>query len=279
MLTAHAQTKRYRVQAALVGVIVIVFLVFFQVTKHNALLDSLVPFGDDPYDAVGSFATLFACFAATLSIIRVSRLNKKGESDSHGLKVIQAQLTAVVAVTITAFTDTVEAFRYVHLWWGMQAGVVLMLVLAMLFLSSVLATQIIASSSSTKPQTSLLKPIALAILCGALVAAYPHSFLDSTAGHLSAILLGAMVLFVLIRVFTLALVPAEANQENPKYWWPQVAIGGLLLGLAIAGLENATEGRLVPVADFLFVLGGWGAVCIAYVFLAKPLGLYSLRPR
>ncbi len=53
--------------------LVVAFLLFFQFTKHNPMLELIIPFGNDPYDAVGSIGIIIAgLLLAVLAFIRSS---------------------------------------------------------------------------------------------------------------------------------------------------------------------------------------------------------------
>jgi hypothetical protein len=43
---------------------------FFMFTKHSPPLAAIIPFGDDPYDAIGSFCVIVSALLALLSLVR-----------------------------------------------------------------------------------------------------------------------------------------------------------------------------------------------------------------
>ncbi len=48
----------------------VAFLLFFQFTKHNPMLAVIIPFGNDPYDAVGSIGVIIGGLLSVLAFIR-----------------------------------------------------------------------------------------------------------------------------------------------------------------------------------------------------------------
>lgn len=65
--------RRYIVDACLMLVFSLVFYLFWQACKQQPALAQVAEFPKDPYDAIGSFAELFALFTALLSIVRAFR--------------------------------------------------------------------------------------------------------------------------------------------------------------------------------------------------------------
>jgi len=66
-------SSRAKVNACLTLALAVVFYGFFQVCKQLPALGQINPFANNPYDAVGSFATQFAAFSALLSLLRAFR--------------------------------------------------------------------------------------------------------------------------------------------------------------------------------------------------------------
>ena len=56
----------------------VLFILFFDFSKHNAALAPLNPFLEDPFDAVGSFAIQLSGAAALLALLRILRPYPRG---------------------------------------------------------------------------------------------------------------------------------------------------------------------------------------------------------
>ncbi len=83
----------------------VTFLLFFLVNKLDPFR-AANPFGEDPYDAVGSFAVQLALLVALMSFSRVLRLQRDVTQRNKSRLVVRGNLVVLVAIMITLGVDT-----------------------------------------------------------------------------------------------------------------------------------------------------------------------------
>src|SRR5579863_5890503 len=71
-------TARLKINAAVSLLFAALFYIFFMFTKHDPVLSPLIPFGDDPYDAIGSFCLILSFLLAFRSAFRAFRPYRSG---------------------------------------------------------------------------------------------------------------------------------------------------------------------------------------------------------
>lgn len=109
--------KIYKVNAAVVLVLAVLFHWLFMFTKHDAALSKIIPFGDDPYDAVGTFAVVIGILIALLSLARAFRpYRPHAPPIEHRVYLVRAQTAVVLAVLITLVSDAVAMTRHPTTW-------------------------------------------------------------------------------------------------------------------------------------------------------------------
>src|SRR5579875_1199159 len=115
-------TQEAKLNAVAVGILSAVFYWLFMFAKHNSYLRDLVPFGEDPYDAVGSFACVVGALLSIVALVRAYFPYRGGPDGLQRLYLIRAQVAVVLAVLITAAADATAMVRYPRQWypafWG-----------------------------------------------------------------------------------------------------------------------------------------------------------------
>ena len=71
--SSTAMPKTLKRNTLIVFGLAIVFWWSFMFAKHDPHLRSIIPFGSDPYDAVGSFGIIVGMLIALLSVVRAFR--------------------------------------------------------------------------------------------------------------------------------------------------------------------------------------------------------------
>ncbi len=102
----------HKVNAGVVLVLAALFYQAFMFPKHDAVLSMIIPFGDDPYDAVGSFAMIVGMMVAFLSLgraFRPYRLNSA--SIETQVYLVRAQTCVVLAVVSTLVSYAVFCLK------------------------------------------------------------------------------------------------------------------------------------------------------------------------
>jgi hypothetical protein len=119
---------------ALVTLAAIAFCLFFQISKGGPFRD-INPFGEDPYDAVGSFAIQVALLMGILTYARALRLRDDPAQAAKARLIRRGNALVLFAILITLIADAVaEIVRQPSpSFWGnvLLAELVLMFLLAL----------------------------------------------------------------------------------------------------------------------------------------------------
>lgn len=285
--------KILKLSAVIVFGLAVLFYWSFLFAKHDRALRGIIPFGEDPYDAVGSFGSVMGILVALVSLVRAFRpYGEHAPSRAQCVYLVRSQEAVVLAVLITVAADTVAMVRHCRMWIGAASRHELIVMLGGLTLVA-LAVHLLIRASQGKLPSTRSRPwkrasiaVALAIL---LLAVYPEQLIARTSTHLLTVIVGAFVLFAPMRSLLTVLIPYKADEtrtdatppsrlSGPRLRWGLVLLVGALIG-AFAFLGEMTEGgggfavlRLLFVASVFIGLGIAGFV-IAYAFLGRPLGL------
>jgi hypothetical protein len=123
--------RRVHRVTALITLAAIVFYLFFQVNKGGPFRD-INPFGEDPYDAVGSFAIQGALLVGILTYARALRLRDAPSQATKTRLILRGNLLVLSAILVTLSADAIaEVVRPIPpSYWGN----VLLVELALMFL-------------------------------------------------------------------------------------------------------------------------------------------------
>ena len=284
---------RLKGNAVVVFALAALFWWSFMLAKHDPALRNVIPFGDDPYDAIGSFGVIVGSFIALLSMIRAFRPYRKAPSNVQQIYLIRSQEAVVLAVQITLASDVVAMARHPAKWIGAPSRDSLIALLCCMVILS-FSVQLIIRTGLEKFRESgakVWKRATIATLLMILVLGfYPEWLINRTATHLLTVLAGAIILFAPMRPLLNALVPYRAEKRTiektpargrflsaAQRWCIVLLLGALIGALAFVGEMREGSGmlpfgRFVSVASVFTVLGLAGLV-IAYAFLGEPLGL------
>ena len=265
----------------------------FMFAKHDPALRDVIPFGDDPYDAVGSFGVIVGMLIALLSLVRAFRPYREAPSTARRVYLIRSQEAVVLAVFITVASDVVAMVRHPSMWVGaasrdrliaLVGGMAIVAVAVQLFIR---ASQKNLLERNARDWKAAASATLLAIV---VLAAYPEELIHHTATHLLTVVAAVIVLFAPMRLLLNALVPQSSDEgrtekmqlrgqfSNAGQRWGIAAVVGALIGVC-AFVGEVAEGsgavsmnRLVLVASVFTGLGLAGFL-LAYAFLREPLGL------
>ncbi len=268
----------------------------FMFAKHDPRLRAIIPFGDDPYDAVGSFGTIVGLLVALLSLVRAFRpYRKQPPTKAQCVYLVRSQEAVVLAVLLTLLADTVALARHPVLWAKAVSGRELMVLLGGVAVIALGVQSLLRNSQREIADTRSMpwsRAIFTALFATFVLAVYPEQLIQRTGTHLLTIVIGAFVLFAPMRVLLTSLVPFKEDERltgavpkggsilNPWYRWGIVVVAGLLIGgFAFLG-EISEGGGAIPLIRLLFVASvfvglGLAGLLIAYAFLGTPLGLGS----
>jgi hypothetical protein len=265
----------------------------FMHVKHSPALRTVIPFGDDPYDAVGSYGVIVGMLSALLSLFRAFRYYRTAPSKIDLVYLVRSQEAVVLAIFITLAADVIAMARHPAIWIGAASRDSLIAILGGLAVVTAFVQFLICTSQERflEREVKGWKRVATAALLVMLVLSlYPEKLIDLTATHLLTVLAGATILFAPMRTLLNTLVPNGADNgigKKTSAWrmfstswqrWVAILILGAMIGaLAFAG--EASEGAGTPALGRLVFVGsvfvglGLCGIVIAYVFLGEPLGL------
>jgi len=266
------------------------FLVFFQFTKHDTTVSAIMPFGDDPYDAIGSFGVIIGAILAMLAIVRALR---GAGTARRRILCARTQFAVAAALLVTLAGDGVAMARHVQTWLGRTGATELLALMAgMLVLAVALSLLIRRSIRDIPLATSPWRTAAVIFLVAAAVAAvYPESLIRSTVGELWTLVVGILLLFVPLSVMPAAFIPFNvdaadasviARRMDARWEWGVMTLLGLGLGVLLLAGEWAGEGAppaLGPriLVGAIFLVAPIIGILIAYGSLRRPLALFDYR--
>ena len=267
----------------------VLFYWAFMYAKHDPMLRPIIPFGDDPYDAVGSFACITGVLVAVVCLVRAFRPYRGGiPSSAQRLYLVRSQEAVVLAVLITIAADAVAMVRHPSLWIDKAPRVELVALLTGLAVVAGFVGWMVRRSHDRSGQKWQSRSMVIPALVPLVLAFYPERLITNLPGHLATVVVGDILLFAAMRALLVMLIPfppsamptAELLPPKPsraRRRWVAVVCLGILVGLfAFAG--EASEGTPFPLVRTLIVACVFIGLClagllIAYAFLGKALGL------
>ncbi len=265
----------------------------FMFAKHDPALRDVIPFGDDPYDAAGSFGVIVGMLIALLSLVRAFRPYREAPSTAQRTYLVRSQEAVVLVVFLTLASDVVAMARHPSMWFGASSRDKLIALIAGMAVVTLAVQFLIRASQEKHPEHGAKDWIAAAsatLLAVMVLAVYPEQLIHGTATHLLTVVAGAIVLFAPMRPLLNALVPYKSDQGRMEQIparaqfstagqrWGIAALAGALIG-ACAFLGEIGESKgAVPMNRLAFVASvfiglGLASFLIAYAFLREPLGL------
>ena len=237
--------RQLKVTAFMTFGLALLFYLFFQTSKQNAVLSPVNAFANDPYDAVGSFGIQLAMFTALLTLIRAFRpYSEKEASDNQRLLLLKAASMSCLSVAVTLVADIIAMFRYPSLWIESPAGHTLAALVGGLALLTALVGWLIYYNlksisivmSTTKRQTIKTTAFILGIADILILALYPVEIRQSVSGELFTVVVGMSLFFVTVWVMEMALLPAVVTHFEDViddiaaiYTWLRAHMGPLVV--------------------------------------------------
>ncbi len=277
-----------RTHALLVCGLALFFSYIFFLLKHAPAFRDIVPFGDDPYDAVGSLAVIVANLLAATSLVRAF-LPRFAARNSNRLYASRTQAAVALCILITVLADAVALLRHPSQWTGAPGKPALLTALLCLAAASIAVLLVVCRPF--RSSNALHWIAAFAVLLGTILCLwlYPESLIDKILTHLLTIDIGDLLLFAPVTFFVLALLPGEppsaafvraSRSRTPIPRWPFIALVGLAVGLCIFVAEIRHSSGSIPFARLalvasVYAYAGLSGLLIAYAFLRRPLGFVS----
>jgi hypothetical protein len=278
--------SRPKIDALLVCGLSLLFSYAFFLLKHHPAFRDIIPFGEDPYDAIGSLAIIAGNLLAATCLVRVFLPQLVGRSGGS-LYVARTQAAVALCFLMTVFTDAIAMLRHLSQWRGSSAEHALLMTLGTLLAASLGVLIVVRPRAQPQSFGRWIMP------CIALIAAllclwfYPESLIHNTVAHIITCDISDVLLIAPVAFFVLRLFPDEASPTTsaagsshdlgsiPR--WTIVTLLGLFIGLAAFLAEIRESAGSLPIARLAFVGSvyaylGLSGLLIAYAFLRKPLG-------
>lgn len=193
----------------------ILFVLFFDFSKHNAALAPLNPFIEDPFDAVGSFAIQLSAAAALLALLRILRPYPGGLTVKNLALILNCNLTAVLAILVTIIADSAALVRFLPKWIDHSAGWLLAsLICGLLAVTTVILQRILFLGWSIKWFAKLRnwsRTLAVGLAGLMIMAFYLPAWRRGVAGGIIAAVLG-MTFFFVISALSVRMIFPEVRE-------------------------------------------------------------------
>lgn len=230
---------------------------YFQFTKHNPTISRILPFDEDPFDAVGSFGFLLAGFTSILAIYRF--LKRESEKQK------KAEVVVVLSVLVSIFVNFVAMARYLDVWYGKAGSLgLLLLTTGLLVLGFIASWQVQLLTIFKKLKSNFWWEI---VAIGFFLYFYPTTLNKNFFGLIFTVLVSAGFLFLLIKDFL-----GEKYLRTKYLGWVvglSLLVGlGLFVGEVFGESTDAT--KLTQVALLFVFIGGIGSI-IGYLTLGNYL--------
>ncbi len=260
--------------------------------KHNPLLRNIIPFADDPYDAIGSLSFIAANLLAATSLARVLLPYFVGRSGAS-IYVSRTQVAVSFCVLMTVAADTIAMFRHLSQWRGTSGEPALLAILGSLLAASIGVLIIVCRRSEPPSFRIWATPCIVSLAALLCLWFYPESLIHNLLPHLITCDFADVLLVAPVASFALALFPGEApptphvrslsRRFGALPRWTIVAFLGFAVGLAAFLAEIRESAASIPITRIAFVGSvyaylGLSGLLIAYAFLRKPLGFQITRP-
>jgi hypothetical protein len=241
----------------------------------------LTPLGQDPCDAVGVFAFTIVMLIPLVSLVRAFGPYRKGPaSAANCLHVIRLQQAVVLAVFITLAADTVALARHPSMWISDGSQNKLLAWLGIFAAVALAAQRTRPRVGPTRWKRAALAP-ALAILVLIFCPEWPSDNSPTTA-HILTVVLGALVVFVPMRLLLPVLVPyksdevhSEAAPFSTASEWCALLVGVLMGAFGFWADTHKWTGTPRCVRHVLAI----APLLIAYAFLGEPLGFVPRKAK
>jgi len=271
--------------ALLVCGLALVFSCAFFFLKHNPSLRDITPFGEDPYDAIGSLAFIAANLLAATCLARVLFPGLVGRSGAP-IYVLRTEAAVSLCILVAISSDAIAMVRHLSQWRGSSGEFALLLILSSLIAASI-GVLLVVCRRSQPPSFGRLSTAGI-IFLGTLLclSLYPESLIHNTFAHIITCDVADVLLVAPVAAFVLALFPN--NPPAPRLTrshrslgavarWIIVALLGFGVGLVAFLAEIRESAASHPLSRLAFVGSvyaylGLSGLILAYAFFRKPLG-------
>jgi len=262
-----------------------VFWWTFEFAKHDPVLRSIIPFGEDPYDSVSSFAVIASTLLALVSLVRSFFPQWVGRSGRR-IYVLRAQAAVSFCILVTVAAEIVAMARHSSMWSGRPgSGELLILEAGLAVVAAVTLIMTRVEISESRASFARAAVIWSAMLLA--LALYPERMILGTPGHLFTVVVGTVFLFAPVAMSVKAWLPVAASTTRSdlvlrkriprgRTFAVAAAIGAVVgvsafLGEVSEGSTELAVNKMLFVASVFIGLGAVGII-IGYTFLGRLLG-------
>ena len=164
----------------------ILFLIFFNISKHDPTLSKMDAFLEDPFDAVGSFGIQLAAMAAFISFVRAFRPYPQGMRTENLLIILRGNMVSLLAILVTMAADCIALFRYQSKWTQTSTGwFLLFLICGFMAMSILTIFQILKVGKkyhSILEKNSFQKIIGISLVGSLFLYLYPETWRQNIPG-------------------------------------------------------------------------------------------------
>lgn len=207
--------KSFKFTSMLIFLLSVLFIVSFFISKRNPIFSSFNPFGDDPYDAVGSFSIQLSFFTALLCLVRAFRpYNQRTFQSNQKILLIRGLIISILSVLITSFTDLLAMIRYHSIWIQLPEGQLLAFLVIGIVVLSILAIWLVTRLSEGKifiPQNKLITILTSFVIYTLIFSTYPSNWRQNIIGEIFTVAIGLLFSFLLIWIIINSLFPLIPN--------------------------------------------------------------------
>jgi hypothetical protein len=277
----------------LIAALAAVFYIFFMYTKHNPSLAAIIPFGNDPYDAIGSYTVIFTPLLVVLSLLRTMRGHGSYEApDYRKIFLIRTQVSVPLAIILTLSADLIAMIRYRLLWMNNSSTLLLMYLILGMIILSIWVLFLVHRAGITLYETHSIRikgVFITSVVYIVVLAIYPQAMTESVFCELVTLAVCILLFFIPLAVLTENFIPYRTTeteqgrnrkrQINPWLAWLIILSMGILLGLFILAGELTKKGggrvsfsHILTVA-LVYIGTTTLAAVIGFIAMKKPLGL------
>jgi hypothetical protein len=225
--------KRQKFASLVILGLSILFYLFFDFCKHTPALGSTNPFGEDPYDAVGSFGIFLTFVSAVLTLLRAFHPSQQKEATGGQVWLfLRAGTVALLTVVVTLAADAIGLARAVVMSGtfpaagplaGLVGGMALVTLAAGWFFIQTARSVDIPEARRPWRRAGIISGMAILILTF-----YPPGWRESSVpGGIITALVGMVLLFVTVWGLATVIFPAaEFEYEDVFDELSAIILGG-----------------------------------------------------
>jgi hypothetical protein len=240
-------------------------------TNRRLSYMGVAPVGTDPCDGVNAFAFFTIVFIAIASTLRMFSGNHSS-SPLRYLYIVRSQQAVLFAIFITFTAEIIALVRNPRTWIGNHFAeslfglICALTVVTIAILLLILVTQRNRISLSSLRWTRTILPVVIAIVVLTVCPEWP-TYSSSRTAHILTVAVGALVVFIPLRLFLLELMPngsdvyGETTTFGTRREWTLLLVG---VAVYLCDFWPVVRKAIGPMhlPDFL----------IAYAVLGAPLG-------